>query len=551
MKQYCKVAKQYALDVTDGSIVSGELIKLQCHRFLDDLTRSDWRWSFNEDEGNKVCVFFEYGINHTKGPLANKLVTLEPWQCFVLCNLYGWRDGTVKRFNYVILQIARKNGKTLFASGLALYEMMFGEDGSEVYSVATKMDQARLAWDGAVQMIAKSQPEVKNEFKIVTNQISSTNKWSFYKPLGRDSKSLDGLNPSFCIYDEAAAITDRNVIDVMTSATLARDNFTHFFITTAQFSKITAYYENRLYLIEVLKGKIEDDRWFGMVYELDDESEWLDEDCWIKPNPNLGVSIDKDALRNEVKQAGNIPSKKNGVLVKHFNYWTSSAQGWIDTTEWDSDENILQTVNREGDLYVGMDLAMTDDLCAVTSLYVNGDSFHLDVKCFLPEFAYDEAKSHVKPIYAGAIERGTLLLTDGPITDYHQIEHYVRDLASNSNFKAVAYDPYNAAQLVTNLDDAGVNMLEVRQSIGHLSPAAKETAALIQTGKIKHLNDPFISWQLENCTVYTDLNENIKIRKGEDATQKIDAIIALIMAVSLASGKLDEEKYSSVSFVKF
>ncbi len=551
MKQYSKVAEQYARDVVDGSVVAGEYVILSCQRFLNDLDRTDWRWSLSERHADHVCAFFENGIKHTKGPLANTLVKLEPWQLFVLCNLYGWRDNGVKRFNYVILQIARKQGKTLFASGLAVYELLFGEDGSEVYSVATKQDQAKLAWDGAVQMVLKADADIKDNFKVVTNQMSNINKWNFYKPLGRDSKSLDGLNPSFIIYDESAAITDRNVIDVMTSATLARDNYTHFFITTAQFSKVTAYYDNRLYLIEVLKGKIEDDRWFGMIYELDSFEEWLDEDCWIKANPNLDVSITKDALREEVKQATNIPSKKNGVLVKHFNYWTSSAEGWIDTTLWDAEENVVQSIYRDGDLYVGCDLAMTGDLCAVTSLYVNGDHFHFDTKCFLPEFAYTEAKSHVKPIYAGAIERGTLVLTDGPITDYHQIEHYIRDLASSPNFKAVAYDPYNAAQLVTNLDDAGINMLEVRQSIGHLSPASKETAALIQTGKIKHLNDPFVTWQLENCTVYTDLNENIKVRKGEDATQKIDAIIALIMAVSLASGKLDEEKHSSISFVNW
>ena len=124
----------------------------------------------------------EHGIKHVKGPLAGELITLEPWQCFVLCNIYGWRDGKIRRFQVALLEIARKNGKTIFASGLALYEMLFGEEGGEVYSLATKMDQAKLAWDGAVQMLNKSHKDVKSKFKVVTNQITNQSNWSYYKP---------------------------------------------------------------------------------------------------------------------------------------------------------------------------------------------------------------------------------------------------------------------------------------------------------------------------------------------------------------------------------
>lgn len=548
---YVDRATRYARGVVNGDIVAGKLVINACQRFLDDLS-TDTRWVLSEKHANHVCAFMENGINHVKGELAGTLLELQPWQIFILVNMYGWRDANeTRRFQYVVLEIARKSGKSLFASGCAIYELLFGGEGCEVYSVATKMDQAKLCWDGAVQMINKSEPDVKSMFKVVTNQVTNSDTWSFYKPLGRDSKSLDGLNPSLCIFDEAAAYSDRNLVEVMTSATGARKNFMHLFITTAQFSKTTIYYENRSYLEAILTGKIEDDRWFGMIFSLDNDEEWLDEDCWIKANPGLDVSISKEFLRNEVKQAKEMNSKRNNVLVKHFNRWVSSSEAWIDPMFWNREVNIIDKIDTSGELYVGMDLAMTSDLCAVALLYVNGNEFHADFKCFLPEEALHKASVAVEPIYREAHRRGSLILTDGPITDYNQIQSYIQQLAKGSNFKVVAYDPYNAPQLVTNLEDLGINMLEVKQSISHLSPAAKETESLICSDKIKHLDDPFITWQLENCVRYVDINENVKVRKGDDNTQKIDAIIALIMAVSLAAGKLEEPKTFNLSFVQF
>ena len=216
---YSLRAKRYASDVVSGKITASRYVKLACQRFLNDLD-TDGRWYYSEKHANHVCAFMTNGIRHVKGPKAGQLLELEDWQCFCLCNIYGWRDDNgIRRFQYVILQVARKNGKTIFASGMALYDMLFGEDGGEVYSLATKMDQAKLAWDGTKQMLSKSVPKVKEQFKVVTNQITNQRKWSKYVPLGRDSKSLDGLNPSLCIYDEAAAYSDRNLVEVMTSAT--------------------------------------------------------------------------------------------------------------------------------------------------------------------------------------------------------------------------------------------------------------------------------------------------------------------------------------------
>ena len=545
---YTNRAVGYAKAVTSGEIVAGRYVKKACQRFLDDLKRKDWRWSYKIKPAEHVCSFMENGINHIKGPLAGQLLTLEDWQCFILCNVYGWEDEDgIKRFQYVILEIARKNGKSLFASGLALYDLLRTE-GGEVYSLATKMDQAKIAFDGAEQMIRKAVPQVKEKFKIVTNQISNKDKWSFYKPLGRDSKSLDGLNPSMCIYDEAAAYSDRNIVEVMTSATGARDNFLHLFITTAQFSRTTVYYENRLYLIDILEERVDNDRWFGMVYTLDEGDDWQDESVWIKANPNLGVSLKHDFLRDEVKQAQTMMSKRNGVLVKHFNIFTSGEEAWLSLEEW---QKCAGPILRDGDMYVAMDLSSTRDLTAICYLWNNGDKFSVDFQCFLPRKSLELVSVANKAKYQRAIEDGILHVTRGDVVDYREVKDHVKMMASKHNLKMIGYDKWNAALLVNDLEDEGYPIMDIGQSMSALSAASKETERMIVEELIRQEGNPFIDWQLECCSVYEDKNENIKITKDEaDKSLKIDSIVAMIMAISMAAGQLEEPADFNFTFVE-
>ena len=459
----------------------------------------------------------------------------------------GEMDDGVRRFQYAIVFIARKNGKSLFASGLAIYELIFGEEGGEVYSLATKMDQAKLCWDGAVQMINKSVPDVKTQFKIVTNSISNENNWSFYRPLGRESKSLDGLNPSFCIYDEAAAYSDRNIVDVMTSATGARKNFLHLFITTAQFSRTTVFYENLLYARDVLKGRIDNDRWFAAIYSLDEDDDWSDPNVWEKANPNLGVSIQSEFLENEIEQAKSMQSKRNNVLVKHMNIFTNNEESWLDLAEWDKNKG---PIIRSGDLYIGMDLASTRDLTALCFLWDNGDKFSVDYMCFLPRKSMELVPTHVLPKYEKAIFDKMLHLNPGPVTDYQQVLNVIQQHVRDYDVKMVGYDKHNANWLVTQMEDLGIPHIDIGQGMMALTEAVKTTETLVANGNMRHEGNPFIDWQLECCSVYTDKNENVKVTKEEtDKSLKIDAIIAMIMAVSMA-GTVEETASFNFNFME-
>ena len=497
---YSAIGTKYAKDVVAGDIVACVYVRQACQRFLDDLDR-DFEWTFKDKRVDHVCGFIENAIRHVKGPLAGKNLKLEPWQVFVLMNIYGWtdKDDYIRRFQYVLLEVARKNGKSLFASAMALYDMIFGEEGGEVYSLATKRDQAKICWEAAIQMYLKSDPQVKGLFKHTVSALTNESNWTKYAPLGRDSKSLDGLNPSLCIYDEAAAYSDRNIVDVMTSATGARDNFMHLFITTAQFSRTTVYFEYRMYVANILSKKIENDRWFGMIYTLDEDDDWTDDSVWIKANPNLGVSIKNEYLRDEVTQATQMQSKRNGVLVKHFNIFTTAEANWLNLTEWDKCK--IDQLKTDGDLYIAMDLSSTRDLTALCYLWNAGEEFHVDFQCFLPRKSMENVPTHLMPVYRNAIENGILSLTNGEVVDYREVRDEILSMSQKNRLKMIGYDKYNANLLVNDLEDPRLPTLDIAQNITALSPAAKETERLIAEELIRHNNNQFISWQLENLSL--------------------------------------------------
>ena len=546
---YTDKAIAYANSTINGTIPACEYVKLASQRFLNDLENEDWRWHYDRKRGNHVCAFIEEFIKHVKGKWAGKPLILEDWQCFVLINIYGWVDESlIRKHQTVILEIARKNGKSLFASAVAIYDLLYGEKGGEVYSLATKQEQAKICFDAAERMLKTADERVSDQFKVVTNQITNKKTWSKYKALSKDSHRLDGLNPTVCIFDEAAAVEDRNLFGVMTTAVGARDNYLMLYITTAQFNRSTAYYEKRGMLLDILRGEIDDDRIFGLVYTIDKDDDWMDEDVWIKANPGLDVSVSREFLQNQVKEATTIASEKNNVLTKHFNVWTSSEQNWIDQGYWLECDG---EVERKGDLYIGMDLSHTRDLTALCYMWNNGDQFSVDFQCFLPQRIIREVPPHKRELYHQAVKSGVLLPTSGDVVDYREVRNCIKDMASRYNLKMIGYDQWNSSILVNELEDMKLPTLDIGQNMKSLSAASKEAERLIIEQKVVHNSNPFINWQLECCITHTDVNGNIKVKKEDaDKSAKIDAIIAMIMCMSMAAGKLEQPKNFGFAFGK-
>lgn len=341
---------QYAEQVVAGEIVACELVRLACQRFLNDLEHGPERGIyFIEDRAQHILEFYSF-IPHVKGALAGKPIDLMPWHVFILINIFGFviplideqtgkevvdEDGDVvfvRRFRTAYNEVARKNAKSTLSSGIGLYMTgADGEGGAEVYSAATTRDQARIVFEDAKNMLKKSKATLGRLFEFNKLAIYQERTASKFEPLSSDANNLDGLNIHCGIVDELHAHKTRDVWDVLETATGARLQSLLFGITTAGFNKEGICYELRDYGIKVLRGQVDDDSFFAIIYTLDKDDDPFDETVWQKANPGLGVCKRWDDLRRLAKKAKEQVSARINFFTKHMNIWVTAESSWMDT----------------------------------------------------------------------------------------------------------------------------------------------------------------------------------------------------------------------------
>lgn len=530
----------YAIKVTRGEIVVCRKIRLACERFLRYLSNRDWEWEFHVNYVEHVLEFIG-ALKHTKGPDAGKPLILEPFQIMVICAVYGFRRKSNPRARMVtdvIIFIPRKAGKSTLTAAIALYELQWGEAGPEVYTLATNREQASIVFDASQGFVEAMPSEIANLYNPSKYQITKAgDSQSMFKALSRDTKkSGDGKNPSCVIVDEAAAITDRNSIEVLHSGMVARSNPLRMYITTASFTKETKFYEDLSMLEAILEGEATDNpRWFGLLYSLDQGDDWRDPSVWAKANPMHGISVFEEAIAARAQEAAHKPAALNEFLCKTLNVWVSSNTAWVDRKYWDDPAALAKPREDEPEsVFIGFDLAATRDLNAVCTLkrYADND-YEAHWKFFLPEEGYDLIPKHYADIFRVARQSGLLHVTQGNVMDDREISDYIiSEFNKYPTMKEIGYDAYNAASLVARLNDAGLPVKKVGQGIAVLSNPSKHVEKLIMQHAIKHDGAGFVGWQLGNCEVYEDVNGNVKVRKNEaDKSAKVDGIIALIIAM--------------------
>ena len=530
----------YAIDVVKGNIVVCNKVRQACQRFLNFLEDKHWEYEFIADYVDHVLKFFGT-LKHTKGADAGKPLILEPWQILAICSIYGFRskkDHTKRMVTDVIIFIPRKAGKSTFTAGIGLYELQFGEAGSEVFTLATSREQATIVFDASKGFIENMPNEVKNVFELSKYEIKKTgDNQSTYRALSRDNKkSGDGKAPSCCLIDEAAAIVDRNSIEVLHSGMVARKNPLRIYITTASFTKDTKFYEDMQAFENMLDGEAKDNpHWFGLLYGLDPQDDWRDPTTWAKANPMHGISIYQSAIEERCEQAKLKPAALNEFLCKTLNVYVSANDAWIDRQWWD-DSVGTQPKEDPSDVFIGFDLAATRDLNAVCTLkrYAE-DNFFAEFKFFLPEDGLKLVPTNYRDIFDQAVKSGILHITQGNVMDDREISEYIKNQASIYNVKEVGYDAYNAASLIARLNETGIPVKKVGQGMAVLSNPSKHTEKLIMSHAIRHDGNPFLGWQIGNCDAWYDINGNVKVRKNEDdKAAKVDGIIALIIAMHCA-----------------
>lgn len=526
---------------------------------------------FDADAGERVVTFVERYCKHHKGEWAGRPLLLEEWQKAIVRQAFGWRraDGT-RRFRTMYVEVGRKNGKSELAAALGLY-MLVGdhEAGAEVYSSATKKDQARIVWNTAAQML-KASPELRRFVRGLQSSLVVSKNASFFQPLGADSSTLDGLNPHGNIIDELHAHRDRGVWDVLDSAMGARRQPMTIAITTAGIYDANGIgWEMHDYATKVLDGTFVDDSFFAFIATPDEEDAagggYFTEVAQQKANPNWGVSVKPDYLAKQAEKAQRMPGFLNEYLIKHLNVWTQQAKRWLPMDRWAKCETPLTAgadafafaLEREKSLEGrecrgGLDLSSKLDLTALVLEFRDEEGKFVDLLCrfWLPEERVQEALKKGQRHYEVWAREGWLRTTPGDVVDYEFIRAEVNELAKRFVLKELAFDPWGALDLATRLTGDGVQMVECRQGFRTLSEPSKQIEADVMEGRLRHAHNPILRWCASNAVVVSDPAGNLKPDKAK-AAERIDGIVALIMARSrgiVATGD-DESAYEERGFL--
>lgn len=529
--------ERYIRRVAQGKVMACRWVRLACERQLRDLKTARRRGLiFDPDAASHALDFFSF-LSHSKGEWAGRSITLELWEMAILWILFGWvRQKTrTRRFRQAYIEIARKNGKSLLASGIALYMLIGdGEPGAEVYSAATKRDQAKIVWDEAARMVRKS-PQLKGFVTVHKDRMFLPfDTASKYEPVGRDADTMDGLNVHCAIADEVHAHRTSEVWDVLETGMGARRQPLLLGITTAGFSQSSFCYSLRQYATAVLDQVIQNDAFFAMIFTLDEGDDPWDERNWVKANPNLGVSVYLQELRDLAAKARELPTALNSFLVKRLNIWTTSAAHWIHPDKWRAcgaavDEETL--IGRP--CYGGMDLSSTQDLTALVWVFPPwGDDLLYRVlpRFWAPEAAILERSRSQRVPYDVWMREGLITAIPGEVIDYAYVWEQIERDVGRFDVQEIAYDRFQAAEIYVRLANAGLTMVQVAQTTGGMNAGMRALERMIAGALLAHGNHAVLAWNVHNVVTFQDSNGNIKPDRRK-STEKIDGAVALVMAV--------------------
>lgn len=529
-------ATLYAERVLNGGIIAGRLVRYACQRHIDDLSNGHKRGlSWHPEVARYHTDFFRF-LRHSKGEYAGQSVKLEPWQCFRVGSVFGWlrKDGS-RRFRVAWNEVARKNGKSTEAAGIAADGLIAdGEIGAEVYAGATTRDQAKIVFNETRRMF-RSSPQLRTKARIFVRSIAVDETGSSFMPLSSDADTLDGLNPHVIIIDEFHRHRTRDMLDVMDSAVGSRRQPLLWIITTAGTDDPeTPYAQEREYAEKVVTRVLHDDSLFVYIATLDEGDRWDDPKVWVKANPNLGVSVRADDLRRQATKAKGSPSAQASFKRLRCNVRTGSTikaiplERWVECTQGPVDIERM----RGRDAYLGLDLSNKLDLTAASLLFPPREAderWTLYSRFWCPAENVDERQDRDRASYRRWIEEGWIEATPGDVIDHGRLRDCVKDWGRMFRIVAAMYDPWNATQMAVQLLADGIPMMEFVQGIKSYTVPTQEFLALIQSRMLEHGGNPVLTWMSSNLAIETDKNNNMMPHKKK-STGRIDGITSAIMA---------------------
>jgi phage terminase large subunit-like protein len=571
MRKPLHIAEQYARDAARGKIVVSKWVKLAAKRHLDDLKNGSERGiRFDVEDAQRILDFFSL-LRHSKGEWAGQKITLEPWQQFILWCVFGWKrdrsdrwiekmpDGRVqdtrgmRRFSTMYLEVARKNGKSTLAAGIALYMMLADrEGGAEVYAAATKKDQALITFSEAERMVSQS-PALKKRVRNYKNNLHIPGTACKFEPLGADSDSLDGLNSHCAVVDELHAHKHSGVWDKLRTSTGARRQPLMVAITTAGNDRSSFCYEMHTKATQILSGKAsldDGDTTFCIIYSLDERDDWQLEKNWVKANPNLGVSKYWNYIRKEASDARLMPTALNSFKQLDLNIWVQSAVAWLPVEHWQECAGEIDALDLEEHLagrecYAGLDLASVSDLAAFVMDFPpldETDRHWILCRFWVPEETIKKRSMSEGIKYDTWVEQGYIEATPGNVIDYKYILAQIEADSKQFKLLEIAYDRFGAANIAQTLqDDMDITVVQMGQGFLSMSAPMKELERMTKGHAMYHGDNPVLNWNADNVVAALDPAGNIKPDKKR-SKEKIDGITALIMAIARGMNKTPEQK---------
>ena len=496
---------------------------------------TDDRWTPDERAQIGAVRFFERLLTHPKGPLAGQPFVLEPWQRKIVADLFGTKDRRtgLRRYRRAYLELPRGTGKTSMAAGIALLLLVAdNEPGAEIFGAAADRDQARLAFDIAKAMVEDS-PHLSKLIKVYRNSLVVESTRSVYRVLSAEAYSKHGLNPHGIIFDELHAQPDRELYDVLNTAMGKRSQPLMIMITTAGYDRNSICWQQHEYARQVAAGIIDDPTYYPAIWSAPLEADWTAPATWQMANPNWGVSVQPEFIRQECEVAKSTPAYQNTFRRLYLNQWVQQESRWIDMAAWDGCGAALPDLAGRS-CYGGLDLASTTDIAAFVLVFApeaEGEPVALLPFFWIPQDSMIERERRDRVPYSTWVRQGLVEATPGNVIDYAYIRQRINELARRYEIAEVAYDPWNATQLSLQLQDDGLTMVEMRQGFASMTAPSKELLRLVLAGGLAHGGNPVLRWMADNVTARSDPAGNVKPDKGK-STNKIDGIVASIMALA-------------------
>lgn len=532
---------EYNKKIQSGEILTSKKVKAVYQALVNDLEKSE-KWVFDERKAQHAILFIEGYCKHSKGKWADKPVALELWQKAFVSALFGVINKFTRkrRFREALLIVGKKNGKSLLASAILLYMLVAdGEGGAECYSVATKREQAKIIFTEAERMVKKS-PSLKKYIKCKVNLLSFEKTNSIARPLSSDSNTEDGLNIHCAECDEIHAWQTDELYNIVADGISAREEPLLLLTTTAGFIREGLYDKKYDEAVNIINGYndengIKDDALFPVIYELDERSEWEKPECWIKANPNLGISKSIEYLQRKVEQAKANSLNLKNVLTKEFNIRETSTEVWLSYEELVNTATFDIKELKPDYGFAGADLSKNTDLTSACILFriPNSQDIYVHSMYWLPSELLEKRSKEDKIPYDKWYEQGLLRVSNGNKVDYDDVVEWYEEVQNELGIYIYRheYDSWSANAYVKRFAESFGDISDaVIQGKKTLSNPMRQLGADICSKRVNYNNNPITRWCLSNVRADVDKNDNIQPAKSNNQRRRIDGFAAMLNA---------------------